>query len=88
MSDEQIQAALKNLSAWEYVNGELRREFKFDDFHETMRFVNAVADIAHASDHHPDMEVSYNRCVVKYSTHSAGGITQLDFDSAKRAGEL
>jgi 4a-hydroxytetrahydrobiopterin dehydratase len=60
---------------------ELRREFRFKNYYETMAFVNAVAWIAHAADHHPDLEVGYNRCVVRYSTHDAGGLTEKDFAS-------
>ena len=62
---------------------EIERTFRFKDFHHTMAFVNAVAWIAHRSDHHPDMEVGYNRCRIRLSTHSAGGLTQKDFDSAR-----
>jgi len=57
----------------------LRREFAFPDFHLTMAFVNAVAWIAHREDHHPDLQVGYNRVRIDYSTHAAGGLTENDF---------
>ena len=62
----------------------LSRCFQFADFHHTMAFVNAVAWIAHEQDHHPDMQVSYNRCTVRFSTHSVGGISVNDFICAAK----
>ena len=57
----------------------ISRAFRFTDFHKTMAFVNALAWIAHQEDHHPDLEVGYNRCTVRYSTHVAQGLTLNDF---------
>jgi 4a-hydroxytetrahydrobiopterin dehydratase len=53
-----------------------------------MAFVNAIAFLAHKSDHHPDLEVGYNKCRVRFSTHSAGGITEKDLTSAAQIGRL
>jgi 4a-hydroxytetrahydrobiopterin dehydratase len=66
----------------------LSREFSFDDFHQTMAFVNAVAWVAHEQDHHPDLEVGYRRCRVTYSTHAIGGLSENDFICAARIGDL
>lgn len=66
----------------------LTRTFTFKNYYETMSFVNAVAWIAHREDHHPDMEVSYKRCVVRYSTHAVGGLTDNDFICAAKANAL
>ena len=60
----------------------LEKTFAFANYHETMAFVNAVAFIAHAQDHHPDLSVHYSRCVVRFSTHDVGGISETDFDCA------
>ncbi|MCP5141843.1 MAG: 4a-hydroxytetrahydrobiopterin dehydratase [Zoogloeaceae bacterium] len=57
----------------------ISREFEFSDFHQTMAFVNAVAYIAHAEDHHPNIEVSWGYCVVRYSTHAIDGLSDNDF---------
>ncbi|MDO6564815.1 4a-hydroxytetrahydrobiopterin dehydratase [Amphritea sp. 1_MG-2023] len=57
----------------------LQKSFKFDDFHQTMAFVNAVAWIAHRENHHPDLEVGYARCWVRYSTHAVDGLSENDF---------
>jgi 4a-hydroxytetrahydrobiopterin dehydratase len=64
------------------------RDFKFKDYYQTMAFVNSVAWIAHQSDHHPDLTVSYNRCRVNFSTHSASGLTELDFNCAQAIDRL
>ncbi|WP_297527534.1 4a-hydroxytetrahydrobiopterin dehydratase [Thiohalobacter sp.] len=68
--------------------GAIRRSFRFANFHETMAFVNALAWIAHREDHHPDLEVGYNRCVVHYNTHAAGGLTENDFICAAHIDRL
>lgn len=66
----------------------IRRSFSFKDYYHTLAFVNAVAYVAHAEDHHPDLEVSYNRCAVRYSTHSVGGLSENDFICAARIDAL
>ena len=66
----------------------LVRSFRFPDFHHTMAFVNAVAWIAHEADHHPDLTVGYNRCQVRWSTHSAGGLTPKDLACAAQVDAL
>ena len=66
----------------------LRRELKFPDFYRTMGFVNALAHVANGEDHHPDLEVGYNYCNVRFSTHDAGGLTEKDFICAAKADAL
>lgn len=77
-------------SGWEIDESGLwlSRSFTFEDYHRTMAFVNAVAWIAHGEDHHPDMEVGYNRCVVRYSTHAIGGLSENDFICAAKVDAL
>ncbi len=65
-------------------NKQLTRVFSFKNYYQTMAFVNAVAWIAHRQDHHPDMVVSYNKCVLHFSTHSIGGLSENDFICAAR----
>jgi len=67
---------------------QISRTFKFKNYYETIAFVNALAWIAHQQDHHPDIEVSYNRCVVRFSTHSIGGISENDFICAAKIDAL
>jgi 4a-hydroxytetrahydrobiopterin dehydratase len=66
----------------------LRRAYGFKDFYRTMAFVNAVAWIANAEDHHPDMEVGYNYCRIEFSTHSVGGLSENDFICAAKLDAL
>jgi 4a-hydroxytetrahydrobiopterin dehydratase len=55
------------------------REFRFRDFYRTMSFVNAIAHIANIENHHPDLEVGYGVCRVRYTTHAIGGLSENDF---------
>jgi 4a-hydroxytetrahydrobiopterin dehydratase len=66
----------------------INRIYEFRNFHETMAFVNALAWIAHREDHHPDLEVGYKRCRVRYSTHAIGGLSQNDFICAAKIDAL
>ncbi|WP_455384510.1 4a-hydroxytetrahydrobiopterin dehydratase [Acidihalobacter prosperus] len=67
---------------------EIAREFRFSNYYETMAFVNAGAWISHREDHHPDLEVGYNRCRVRYSTHAIGGLSDNDFICAAKMDDL
>jgi len=62
----------------------LQREFRFKDFFRTMSFVNAVAHVANIEDHHPDLEVGYNYCRVRYTTHAIGGLSENDLICAAK----
>lgn len=88
MNPDTIAERLRNLPGWTSSGGAIAKEFRFRDFDATMAFVNAVAEIARQEDHHPDLEVSYSRVRVAYTTHSAGGLTERDFASAGRVEQL
>jgi len=66
----------------------IARRFEFENYYQAMAFVNAVAEIAHAQDHHPEMLVGYRVVTVSYSTHSAGGLTANDFICAAQVSAL
>ncbi len=66
----------------------LAREFKFADFVAAMHFVNQLAAAAEASQHHPDIDIRYNKVRVALVTHDAGGITENDISMARKAGSL
>ena len=66
----------------------IQRSFRFSNYYQTIAFVNALAWVAHQQDHHPDLQVNYNRCVVRYSTHSVGGLSENDFICAARIDAL
>lgn len=80
---------LRGLDGWTIREGrELVREFHFDDHYQTMAFVNGTALVSHRENHHPDLEVGYNRCVVRYRTHSVGGLSRNDFICAAKIDAL
>jgi 4a-hydroxytetrahydrobiopterin dehydratase len=66
----------------------IRRAFEFSGYHRTIGFVNAVAWIANSEGHHPDLEVTYQRCVVTWWTHAVGGLTENDFICAAKVDRL
>jgi len=76
------------LPGWTCKDGRIEKAFLFANYHETIAFVNALAWIAHHEDHHPDLQVHYNRCVVAFSTHSADGVTLNDVICAAQAERL
>ncbi|HEX8912424.1 MAG TPA: 4a-hydroxytetrahydrobiopterin dehydratase [Humisphaera sp.] len=88
LAPERSAQLLALLSGWAMADGEICKDFEFENYYQTMAFVNAVAYVAHREDHHPDMEVGYNRCRVRYSTHSAGGVTENDFVCAAKVEAL
>jgi 4a-hydroxytetrahydrobiopterin dehydratase len=73
---------------WSETDGALERVFRFGDFTQAMAFVNRVAELAQSEDHHPDIAIHYNRVVLRWSTHSAGAITDRDRELAGRSAEL
>jgi pterin-4a-carbinolamine dehydratase len=73
---------------WSEEEGALEREFRFADFAEAMAYANRVAELAESENHHPDMEVGWGRVKLRWSTHSAGGITDRDRELASRSAEL
>ena len=85
---ERAATLLNLLPGWELVGGEIAKTYRFADYHRTIAFVNAVAWVAHREDHHPDLEVGYNRCRVRYSTHSVGGLSENDFACAAKVEAL
>ena len=88
LDQSEIDRLLQGLDGWTYAGGEISRDYGFRNFHETMEFVNAVAWIAHREDHHPDLEVGYRHCRVRYSTHAIGGLSENDFICAARVDAL
>jgi 4a-hydroxytetrahydrobiopterin dehydratase len=82
LDDEEIEQRLDELGDWEREGDEIQKWFEFDDFSLAIGFVNDVAKMADRYDHHPDIDIRYNRVKLTLSTHSEGGITSIDFDLA------
>ena len=81
---------LPEVPGWELVEDGhgLCKTFRFDDYYRTIAFVNALAFVANHEDHHPDLSVHYDRCVVRFSTHDVGGLSENDFICAAKADSL
>ena len=86
LNKDQIKNMVAELSGWQASEDYkiIFKNFKFKNFHETMKFVNFVADIANQENHHPDLEVGYNHCLVKYTTHAISGLSENDFICATK----
>jgi 4a-hydroxytetrahydrobiopterin dehydratase len=91
----QIIAKLVHLQDWRLSGGDaggpdlaIERKFVFANYFETIAFVNALAFVVHQLDHHPELTVTYNSCVVRLNTHDVKAISQLDFDCATRVDAL
>ena len=90
MDVDEARGMLAQLNDWELDESgkEIARSFKFKNYYQTMAFVNALAWVAHAEDHHPDLQVGYNRVHVRFSTHSIGGLSENDFICAAKIDAL
>ena len=75
-------------SGWNEVDGALERTFELPSFPAAIAFVDRVATLAEAEDHHPDIDVRYKNVTLRWSTHSAGGITDRDVELAERSAGL
>jgi 4a-hydroxytetrahydrobiopterin dehydratase len=88
LSHDEIKSHLSNRPKWSIENGELVRTFIFETFPDAIAFVNKVAGIAEESNHHPDIDIRYNRVRLALVSHDAGGITSKDFAVAAGADKV
>ncbi len=86
LTPTEIVTRLANAPGWKLCGDgadvAIEKTYAFANYYETISFVNALAFIANAQDHHPDLSVHYNRCVVRFNTHDVKGISETDFDCA------
>jgi 4a-hydroxytetrahydrobiopterin dehydratase len=87
-SDEQVLAKLQDVPGWFYEGGWIRRQYKTDGWPTTLLLVNQIAFLAEAAWHHPDLSVTWAKVTVKLMTHSENGITDRDFELAKKIEEV
>ena len=87
-NDAEIAQRLEELPGWYYEDGWIRRVYKTDGWPTTTMLVNAVAYLAEAAYHHPDLSVTWGRLTVKLQNHAAGGITDKDFELARKIDEM
>src|SRR5271157_1851080 len=88
LPEDQITIELKKLDGWSRGQNEIRKTWVFKDFVRAVAFVNSVAIIAENLNHHPDIDIRWNKVVLTLTTHSAGGLTPLDFTLAKAIEEI
>jgi 4a-hydroxytetrahydrobiopterin dehydratase len=85
LSETDINEKLEKLSGWKFQDNSIVKKFELKDFKSALAFVNKVGDEAEKMDHHPDIFIhSWNKVKISISTHDAGGVTQNDFDLAKK----
>jgi 4a-hydroxytetrahydrobiopterin dehydratase len=87
-TETEIADKLRDLPGWYFENGWIRRNYKTDGWPTTLMLVGAIGFAAEAAYHHPDLSVTWGRITVKLSTHSAGGITDKDFELARKIEEI
>ncbi len=83
LSKEQVTKELAKLQGWKISGGDITRTFELKDFVHSMGFVNSVALLAEKANHHPDIDIRWNKVTLALSTHSEGGLTEKDFTLAR-----
>ena len=90
LSPSEIESQLNVFEGWHYDENAkmILKTFHFKSYLKTIAFVNAIAWLANKENHHPDLEVSFDKCVVKFTTHDEGGVSLKDFDCAMKVNQL
>ena len=88
LDDQEIRARLDDLHGWTREGDVIRKTYTLDSFPEAIEFVNRIAKRAEAANHHPDIDIRYDRVGIALSTHSEGGLTAKDFDLAGQIDEV
>jgi len=88
LKEEDIARRLAEVPSWTRAGTAIERAWKFKDFREAMAFLNRVAELAEAANHHPDIWNSWNRVKLTLTTHDTGGLTNRDFNLAKKIDAL
>ena len=88
LNDTMIQQAMESVAEWSLSGEAIQRTFTHDDFMGSMGFVQAVAELAEAAQHHPDILIRWNKVTLTLSTHDAGGLTERDFLLSKSIDRL
>lgn len=88
LDDQEIRNRLDGLQGWTREGDVIRKTYTLDSFPEAIEFVNRIADRAEAANHHPDIDIRYDRVSCALSTHSEGGLTARDFDLAAEIDEV
>lgn len=88
LSQADIDQLIQQIDGWQQHGQLIAKTCRFKDYYQTIAFVNAVAWMTHREDHHPNLTVTYNSCMVEYSTHAVGGLSENDFICAAKVDAL
>jgi 4a-hydroxytetrahydrobiopterin dehydratase len=88
LADSEIEDRLSSLPGWSREGSEIRKVFECGDFVGSVKFVHSIVEPAEEMNHHPDLEISWDKALVKISTHSEGGLTAADFELAGKIDAL
>jgi len=88
IKQSELKDRMKKIPEWELEKNQIERTFEFDDFVDAIDFIDRVAEVAEEEEHHPDIDIRYNKVRLAVSTHSKGGLTELDFNLAERIDTL
>jgi 4a-hydroxytetrahydrobiopterin dehydratase len=84
LSEQDVTNALHGLGGWQRAGDEIRKTYQFENFVQAIAFVNRVAGAAEAANHHPDIDIRYNKVTIALTTHDEGGISDKDVALAKQ----
>ena len=87
LNEKAIQERLRTLPEWRYEAGAITKTFITKNFQRAIAFVTTIGMLAELADHHPDISIRYNKIRIDLSTHSAGGVTEKDFQLAEKITE-
>lgn len=88
LSKEDVKRLLKKVPEWEHEGKKITRTVEFDDFQEAIDFINDLAEIVEDAQHHPEIDIRWNKVTLALTTHEVGGITDQDFEVAERIDNL
>jgi 4a-hydroxytetrahydrobiopterin dehydratase len=92
LTGNEVANYLKAVTGWGEENNRILKNFKFKNYYETLAFMNAIAYVIHAEDHHPEITLTYSNCLIKFDTHSVnggkGGLSINDFICAAKINEV
>lgn len=88
LAGDELDRLLGELNEWAQQDGQLVKLYTFTNYYQTIAFVNAIAWVSHRENHHPDLEVGFNQCRVRYVTHAIGGLSENDFICAAKVDRL
>jgi 4a-hydroxytetrahydrobiopterin dehydratase len=88
LTEKEVRQRLSALPGWSYLNNSIERQFEFQDFKTAMKFVNRVAEAAEKANHHPDIDIRYNKVKMSLTSHDSGGVTARDLQLAQKIAEI